>query len=225
MVRICCKGRGTAQEQVFWTGLPGSRHEWDPAPVFRSDSNGHRKKRQNPNFSFSASSGRDPSPTEVRGCFAAIPSECRSVFLSLFPYQLCLASLPPPGFPSPAGVCRGQCPRPRAGLHHPSRALLRVCTAAGNKPVSSKQPPDSPPTSAGITGSRSGASDGKRPPAPQLPGRSYLGALRSQPAPLNSFYYYSHFTNYLIAAIYLRLSRSDTHRCSRPRSHPRRPTL
>lgn len=47
----------------------------------------------------------------------------------------------------------------------------------------------------------------------------------SQPAPLNSFYYSSHFTNYLIAAISVRLSRPDTHSCGRPRRHPRRPTL
>lgn len=171
------------------------------------------------------SSGHDPSPAEVRGRFATIPGKRGSVLLSLFPYQLCLASLPPPGFPSPAGVCWGQCPGPWAGLHRPSRALLGACAAAGNEPVSSKQPPDSPPTPAGITGSWSGASDGERLPAPELPGRSYLGTPRLQPAPLNSFYYYSHFANYLIAAIYLRLSRSDTHRCSRPRSHPRQPTL
>lgn len=152
MVCICCKGRGTAQEQAFWSRLPGSHHKWDPAipnPVFRSHSNGHHKKtkpKQKDAFSFSVSSGHDPSPAEVRGRFATIPGKCRSVLLSLFPYQLCLASLLPPGFPSPAGVCQGQCPGPQAGLHRPSRALLGACAAAGNEPVSGKQPPDSPPT-------------------------------------------------------------------------------
>lgn len=46
-----------------------------------------------------------------------------------------------------------------------------------------------------------------------------------KPAPLNSFHYSSHFTNYLIAAISLCLSQSDTHSCGRPRCRPRRPTL
>lgn len=162
-----------------------------------------------------------------------VPQKCVGV-LQLFPVNVDLFSTPcsltssawHPFLPSdllPWQEPAGQCPQPRAGLHHPSHALLVVCTAAGNQPVSSEQLPEIPPPSAGIAGSWSGASDGKRPPAPELLGSSYLGTPRLQPAPLNSFYYYSHFTKHLIAAIPLRLSRSDSHRCSHagPRSDSR----
>lgn len=150
----------------FWAGVLGTCHKWDPAPVPRSDSDGQHKKIPT-SSSFSVSSGHDLSPTEVCGRFAAIPSKCRSVLLSLFPSCLCLAFLP--------SLCRGQHPWPQAGIHRPSRAITEVCPAAGNQPISNQPPPGLPLTSAGITGSRSTASNGKRPPAPELPGRSYLG--------------------------------------------------
>lgn len=52
---------------------------------------------------------------------------------------------------------------------------------------------------------------------------SFLKELHLKSVPLNSFDYYSHFTNYLITAIYLHLSHSDTHRCIRPHIHPHKP--
>lgn len=74
VVRICCKGRGTAQEQVFWTGLPGSRHEWDPAPVFRSDSNGHRKKDKTPTLAFLRALGVILVPQKYVGVLQPFPA-------------------------------------------------------------------------------------------------------------------------------------------------------
>lgn len=116
--------------RAFWAGVPGSCLKWDPVP--RSDSDGQHKKIPT-SSSFSVSSGHDPSPTEVRGRFATIPSKCRSVLLSLFPCCLCLAFFPLLGSPS---LCRGHCLQPQAGIHHPSCALLEVRTAAGNQPIS-----------------------------------------------------------------------------------------
>lgn len=162
-----------------------------------------------------------------------VPQKCVGV-LQLFTVNVDLFSTPCslnisawhlflPSALLPQQESAGQCPRPRAGLHHPSHELLVVCAAAGKHPVSSRQLPGIPPTSAGIAGSRSCASDGERPPAPELLGSSYVGTPRLQPVPLNAFCYYSHFTKHLIAAIPLRLSRSDSHRCSHagPRSDSR----
>lgn len=119
---------------------------------------GNIKKKKKPSSSFSVSSGHDPSPTEVCGRFATIPSKCRSVLPSLFPHCLRLAFLPRLSSPS---LCWGQRPWPRQGF----TSAMEVCRAAGSQPISNQQTP----TSAGRTGSRSSASSGERPPAPELP--------------------------------------------------------
>lgn len=161
------------------------------------------------------SSGHDPSPTEVRGRFATIPSQCRSVLPSLFPFQLCLAFLLPPAL-LPQQEFAGVSACSSTTHLMPSSGCAQSWKPACFQPASSHTSRDNRLLEQSI---RQGMPAG----IPSCWEGSYLGT--PQPAPLNSFYYYNHFANYLIAAIYPRLSRSNTHRCGRPRSRPRRPTL
>lgn len=137
------------------------------------------------------SSGHDPNPTEARGCFAIILTPRRSFLLILPPV---FPSLPPLSFPFPTRLV------PPA---HPSPSAWCLLAAL--------QPQSHPGTSCI---SRSATPTAEHPP-------SHQEGATSEPAPLNSFYYRSHFTKCLIAATSPRLSQSDTHRCS----CPRRPTL